>query len=105
MTTSGIVSAAAGVPLAQASGAELDRARQASTLQERAQAAENEADRAAGIGELDAGKETAEDRDADNRHMWHVATQDLNTDEPAASADVVITGRDDTSGQVIDLTG
>lgn len=107
MTTSGIISAAAAVPLAQASGAEIDRARHLANLEERAGVAELQADRAAGIGELDAGHQATEDRDADGRRFWELSAESPKTvDPPLDGAESAASGsRNDSSGLWIDLTG
>jgi hypothetical protein len=77
----GILGSAAGTPLAQAKGSDVDRAGQEATAQARAAAADKAAENAAGIGET-AEDQQASERDADGRRLWE--TDERKKQEEAA---------------------
>lgn len=101
----GIISGAAGAPLAQASGTETERAQRDSMVRERRVTSEQAAEMAAGIGTTDEDQETSE-RDADGRMFWERAAEQkkehdqVQPDQAPQSKDP--TG---TSGNSLDLTG
>ncbi len=70
LPTSGIVVSAAGVGLAQSSGAEKIRAQQAATAQQRQLESETRAEDTAGIAATDGEDQETNDRDADGRRPW-----------------------------------
>ena len=99
----GIISGAAGAPLAQTGGTETERSQRDGAVRERRVASENSAEMAAGIGTTDEDQETSE-RDADGRMFWeqpkHAGPQ--GDDETSAKQSKDPTG---TSGNSLDLTG
>lgn len=104
----GLPASFAGIPVAQTSGSEVDRARTDSEAMRRANAADAEAEKAAGIGETDGENHQADERDADGRRPWEFGAARQHEkpgaeDEPTEqrqSRDV--TGE---SGGELDLTG
>jgi hypothetical protein len=105
----GIVGSAAGAPLAQAKGTDVEKNREAAGNQQRAARAEAQADSAAGIGETDGKNHETNERDADGRMPYSFAQDAKPEDQPAdASADAAKPPAIDptgTSGTRLDLTG
>ncbi|MFW5692816.1 MAG: hypothetical protein ACOCWL_01235 [Thermoguttaceae bacterium] len=103
---SGIAASAAGSPLAQTHGSEVDRARGDAAAQQRKIRNEQKAEDAAGIGETDGDDHQAEDRDADGRRLWEESPQPGKdaADAPDAAEP---RGKDPTgqSGNLLDLSG
>lgn len=99
----GIISGAAGAPLAQTSGAETERAQRDGVTRERRVTSEKSAEMAAGIGTTDEDQETSE-RDADGRMFWENPTHAGQQDEAEVRAKQ---SKDPTgtSGNSLDLTG
>jgi hypothetical protein len=101
----GIVSGAAGAPLAQVSGAEAERTARDGVVRERRVNSEQSAVKAAGIGTTDEDQETSE-RDADGRMFWErAAEQQAQSEEPATAAPRQSKDPTGTSGNSLDLTG
>jgi hypothetical protein len=101
----GIISGAAGAPLAQVNGSETERTQRDSTIRERRVTTEKTADAAAGIGTTDADQETSE-RDADGRMFWErPAEKDLAKEEAATEAKRQSKDASGSSGNALDLTG
>lgn len=105
----GIVGSAAGAPLSQTKGSEVDRAGQESTAQERKVEGEKSAEKASGIGQTEEDQESS-DRDADGRRLWEVDEQEQGAEEDAEGKDDQAGERkakDPTgqSGNTLDLTG
>ena len=103
--TGGIAGSAAGAPLAQTKGAEVDRARQDASGQERRVHNDKRAESAAGIGETDGEDHETAERDADGRRLWEktAAGQQSGEESPAERR-----GSKDASGQagnLLDLSG
>lgn len=100
----GIVSGAAGAPLAQTGGADAERTQRDGVSRERRVTSEQSAEMAAGIGTTDEDQGTS-DRDADGRMFWE-QTQQTNQQE-AESETRVKQAKDPTgtSGNSLDLTG
>lgn len=67
--TGGLIGSAAGAPLAQTRGGDVDRAAHEAANQQRQVANDAHAESAAGIGETDE-DQAAADRDADGRRLW-----------------------------------
>ena len=100
----GIISGAAGAPLAQVNGSETERTQRDGTIRERRVTTEKTAEAAQGIGTTDADQETSE-RDADGRMFWEQpAEKELNKDEVAAEARQA-KDPSGSSGNALDLTG
>jgi hypothetical protein len=103
----GIANGAAGAPLAQTKGSELERGQQDSGVQQRQAFGDQRADSAAGIGEADGQDHETAERDADGRRILEKRPghkpQEPATDEaaePPPAKDV--TGQ---SGNQLDLSG
>jgi hypothetical protein len=96
----------AGAPLAQASGADVERARQETTAQQRATATDKKAESAAGIGETDGEEHQTNDRDADGRRIWELEEAARKKVQAAEAGDAVRLSRDATgqSGNQLDLS-
>lgn len=103
--TSGIAGSAAGAPLAQTRGSEVDRAQRDSSSQQRQVDGERQAESAAGIGQTDEDQE-ASDRDADGRRLWE-AIDDEQPSEEASEEAPKRNSKDATgaSGNTLDLSG
>jgi hypothetical protein len=100
----GIISGAAGAPLAQTNGSETERTQRDGANRERRVTTEKTADAAAGIGTTDADQETSE-RDADGRMFWeHPGEKELTKDESALEKRQAKDPRG-SSGNALDLTG
>ncbi|MCA9099815.1 MAG: hypothetical protein R3C10_17145 [Pirellulales bacterium] len=80
--SSGPAASAAGSPLAQAKGNDVERSQQTAAAKARQLKASEAAENAAGIGETDTDDDRANDRDADGRRIFEV---DEPTDNVGAS--------------------
>ena len=103
----GVANSAAGAPLAQTKGSELQRSQQDNDVQQRQAFGEQRADSAAGIGEADGQDHETADRDADGRRILEKrpgrkqpGTSADEGAEPPPAKDV--TGE---SGNQLDLSG
>ena len=105
----GIASSAAGSPLAQTKGSDIERAEQDASNQQRRVRNEQKADSAAGIGETDGEDHEPADRDADGRRLWEMppAGEETAADDENGVIDGPRKGVDPTgdSGTQLDLTG
>jgi len=107
----GIASSAAGSPLAQTKGSDVERAEQDAANSARRTHADQKAENAAGIGEADGEDHETAERDADGRRLWEAppeaqADDADHADEPHAADDPARS--QDASGQcgnLLDLTG
>jgi hypothetical protein len=101
----GIAGSAAGSPLAQTKGSEVDRAQQDAAGQERRVHNEQKAESAAGIGETDGEDHETAERDADGRRLWEkVGQRNQTVPEPPGEQ----RRSKDASGQtgnLLDLSG
>jgi len=104
----GINSSAAGAPLSQTTGSEAERTQKDGLSYQRQVDADQQAERAAGIGQTDEDQESSE-RDADGRRPWEAPTKAdknrHNTNDEASQA--VARQSKDASGQSgtqLDLT-
>jgi hypothetical protein len=102
----GVAANAAGAPLAQTKGSEIDRSQQAVAQSERRASNELRAETAAGIGEADGEDHEAAERDANGRRLWEVPAGN----KPPAPEEAPQPARQskDASGQrgtLLDLTG
>ncbi|MEQ8787559.1 MAG: hypothetical protein RIC55_14745 [Pirellulaceae bacterium] len=105
----GIIGSAAGTPLAQIKGSDVDRAAQDTAAQARQTKADLKAEQAAGIGQTEEDQQTS-DRDADGRRVWELGEEPSPEQEAAAEqADDEQTPRSkDPSGdrgRQLDLSG
>jgi hypothetical protein len=104
----GIVASVAGSPVAQTTGAEVDRARHERTNQQRQVESLDKAEAAAGIGQTEE-EHQSEDRDADGRRLWEETARKAKPDDADHESDAspLRQSRDPTgqSGGQLDLTG
>jgi hypothetical protein len=102
----GVNVSAAGVPLAQTKGSDMERAAQDTGAQHRAAVYELKAEAAAGVGETDGEEHQTDERDADGRRPWEFPARKQNSSakEPPKP---LSQSRDTTgkSGNLLDLTG
>ena len=104
----GILNSAAGAPLAQTKGAEVERLQQDQGAQQLQAQGELRAETAAGIGETDGQEHQAADRDADGRRPWEKTPGHENAaaGPPGAAAEAPrskdVSGQ---SGSQLDLSG
>jgi hypothetical protein len=105
---SGFVGAAgaAGAPLAQTKGADVDRAPQDTAAAELQIQGEQRAETAAGIGETDGQDHQTAERDADGRRLWERAAKPAQPEDAEKTAED-LHGKDPTgaSGNLLDLSG
>ena len=98
----GIISGAAGSPLAQTHGAESERTQRDGMVRERRVTSDKSAEAAAGIGTTNEDQETSE-RDADGRMFWEQpAEKNKEVDASPTKQSLDPTG---ASGNSLDLTG
>jgi hypothetical protein len=100
----GIAAGVAGLPLAQTTGAETERAQQALAAGQRRVYHERKAEAAAGVGEPDGEDHQPAERDADGRRPW----EELPEPDPAEKAPPPARRSKDPSrqsGNLLDLTG
>ena len=103
----GILGSAAGAPLAQTSGADVERAKQDTIHQQRQVASQQQADTAAGIAETDGKDLESNDRDADGRRPWEFGPAKPKAAEEPPAAETPVQSKDLTGecGSSLDLTG
>ena len=105
----GIGGSAAGSPLAQVKGSDVERAQQDATSQQRRVQADQKAENAAGIGEADGEDHETTERDADGRRLWEAPSQEKESDasEEGSRSPDDRRSKDTTgqSGNLLDLTG
>jgi len=105
----GIVSSAAGAPLSQTAGSEAERVQKDGQSHSRQVDADQQAEKAAGIGQTHEDQESSE-RDADGRRLWEAPASEAKN-KPNEDADVAESAtrqsKDATgqSGTQLDLTG
>ena len=101
----GLIGSAAGAPLAQSKGSEIERAQQDAGSQYRKAESAEKADKASGIGQTSEDQEASE-RDADGRRIWETEEQRKKHEEEeairAARKSKDVTG---LSGNQVDLSG
>jgi len=102
----GLAAGAAGTPLAQTAGSEVERAQQATGSQQRRVQNELRAERAGGIGEADGENHETAERDADGRRPWEAppTAPQAGQAEPGAEAPQSKDASRQT-GNLVDLTG
>lgn len=104
----GLIGSAAGVPISQKGGSEIDRTSRDAATQQRAADGLARSEKAAGIGTTEQDQEASE-RDADGRRMWEAPPdkQQQEEQEEAVAAAANRQSRDTTgqSGTHLDLTG
>lgn len=100
----GIISGAAGAPLAQTHGADSERTQREGVVRERRVTTEQSAEMAAGIGTTDADQETSE-RDADGRMFWEQASKAPDAHDEADKQTKQSKDPSGESGNSLDMTG
>ena len=103
----GLPASAAGAPLAQAKGSDVDRSQQDSAAQQRRVQTDQKAEMAAGIGEADGEDHATGERDADGRRLWEQmgdggSSEGTDENESEQSRVKDPTGQ---SGSLLDLSG
>ncbi|MHB1033848.1 MAG: hypothetical protein ACYC35_02565 [Pirellulales bacterium] len=105
----GLLGSAAGAPLAQTKGADVQLARQEGVSQQRQLQQLEKAKNASGVGEADGQDHEAYERDADGRRLWEAPAEAASPEEkpeevPPASPPAA---KDPTgqSGTQLDLSG
>ncbi len=105
----GVPASAAGSPLAQTKGSDVERAEQDTGSQQRRVDTDQKAENAAGIGEADGEDHETAERDADGRRLWEEPPQGEAADDAEAPSGPPQDRRskDATgqSGNLLDLTG
>ena len=82
-----MIGSAAGSPLAQSKGSDLDKAAQDTAHQARRTESQQQAEKAAGIGETEQDEQTSE-RDADGRRIWELGgEEESHGDDSSTAAD------------------
>ena len=101
----GIVSSAAGAPLSQTAGSESERLQRDAATQTRQIDSNQQAERAAGIGQTEQDQESSE-RDADGRRLWEAPAKaaDKVKNEDAEAAVRQSKDASGQSGTQLDLT-
>src|SRR5688500_13754683 len=94
-----ILIGAAGAPLAQTKGAELERAQQETAQQQRQVQTDAKAELAAGIGTTEEQSGPEGDRDADGRRPWELTSAAKGKQKPNDPAPPVERQSRDASGQ------
>ncbi len=102
----GIIASAAGVPLAQTKGSEVERANQEAGAQHRNVTYEQKAEAAAGVGEADGEDHQTAERDADGRRPWELPPEkQKNPGEDPSTRQTVSRDASGDSGKLLDLSG
>lgn len=102
----GVNVSAAGAPLAQTKGSDVERAGQDAAAQHRNVVYEQKAEAAAGVGETDGEDHQTDERDADGRRLWEFARdKQKNPAEDAANRTPQSRDATGASGNLLDLTG
>jgi len=103
----GLAASAAGSPLSQTKGSEVERATQDAGAQQRRTESQRKAESASGVGETDGEDHEPSDRDADGRRLWEAppgAHSDAE-DEEAVGGKPRPKDPSGNSGGLLDLSG
>jgi hypothetical protein len=103
----GLSASAAGAPLAQSKGSDVDRTQQDSAAQQRRVQTDQKAESAAGIGETDGEDHATGERDADGRRLWEQPPGGHQHDSGEENGPGRHGSKDPTgqSGSLLDLSG
>ncbi|NLS91128.1 MAG: hypothetical protein GXX96_02970 [Planctomycetaceae bacterium] len=103
----GLPASAAGAPLAQSKGSDVDRTQQDSAAQQRRTQTDQKAESAAGIGETDGEDHATGERDADGRRLWEEMGGPGNGDGSGENGAEQHRSKDPSgqSGSLLDLSG
>jgi len=105
---SGIAGSAAGSPLSQTKGSDVERAQQDTSNQQRRVHTDTKAENAAGIGETDGEDHETGERDADGRRIWEPPPDRPDAqsdDEQPAATPPQSKDPKGQAGNLLDLTG
>jgi hypothetical protein len=102
-----VIIGAAGAPLAQTKGSEVQRAQQETAQHERQVQNETKAEMASGIGTTDEQSGADSERDADGRRLWEAppGTKDKKPAQAAPPAERLSRDASGQSGTQLDLSG
>jgi hypothetical protein len=102
----GMIGSAAGSPLAQTQGADVNRAQQETAGQSRQTQMSEKAEQAAGVGQTEQDEET-NDRDADGRRAWEIGPREAQAEADPAPIASPGPGKDPAgvTGRQLDLQG
>jgi hypothetical protein len=98
-----IAAGVAGLPLAQANGSEVERADQEVNARQRRVHFQRKAETAEGVGQPDGEEHQPDDRDADGRYPWDVASESKR--KPSTPASRPSKDPSGQSGGMLDVTG
>ncbi|MGA2061132.1 MAG: hypothetical protein ABSG67_11670 [Thermoguttaceae bacterium] len=101
----GVNVSAAGAPLAQTKGSDVERAGHDIGAQHRNAVYEQKAEAAAGIGETDGEDHQTDERDADGRHPWELPPKKQKSAEDPSKQPPQSRDTTGASGNLLDLTG
>ena len=102
----GIAGSAAGSPLAQTTGSDVERVKQDAGVQKRRDSTDEKAEAASGIGEADGEDHETAERDADGRRLWEeVSAAKQETSEDAGGDRRKSKDSSGQSGNLLDLSG
>lgn len=101
----GLANSAAGTPLAQTKGSDVERTKQDASNQQRRIQNDAKAESAAGIGETDGEDHETAERDADGRRIWERMAKGKNPDDAADARDRAAKDASGQSGNLLDLSG
>lgn len=95
----GVPAGAAGAPLAQTSGSEVERSQQESSNQQRRTGMDAKAEAASGVARTDGEENQSHQRDADGRRLWEAPAQKQQKSEAESQPEVDPRQSKDTTGQ------
>jgi hypothetical protein len=95
---------AAGTPLSQTAGSEVERSQREGAAHQRTADAQAKSERAAGIGETESEQQTSE-RDADGRRLWEAPDTKESAEEQPGEHPRQAKDTSGTCGATLDLTG
>jgi len=101
----GLAQSAAGSPLAQTKGSDIERTQQDTTTQQRRVQSEAKAEDAAGIGQTDGEDHEAAERDADGRRIWEKTGREKQPGDCSEPCDRASKDASGQSGNLLDLSG
>jgi hypothetical protein len=102
-----VLASAAGAPLAQTKGSDLDRSAQEVQSQQRIVHSQQKAEAASGIGETNGEDHEPAERDADGRRPWEAPPRPKDAETTAAETNRSKLAKDPSgqSGTLLDLSG
>ncbi len=102
-----VLASAAGAPLAQTKGSDIERSAEQIQAQQRVVLSEQKAEAASGIGETNGEDHQPAERDADGRRPWEAPPRPKPSEVSPPEADIPKPVKDPTgqSGTLLDLSG